>query len=77
LAKKGYEALPAENGTLELTDEESVAHPDTIAALLVHSGLALLKLNVEEENLESYFLRTIGNNGNTLNRNTIEGGKVK
>jgi len=63
LAEKGFNALPAADGTLELADEQSVAHPDAIAAILVNAGLALLRLNVEEENLESYFLRTIGDNG--------------
>jgi len=60
LADKGFNALPAADGTLELADEESASRPDTIAAILVNAGLALLKLNVEEENLESYFLRVVG-----------------
>ena len=68
LAEKGYEAFPAGDGVFELRDKKSIAHPDIIATILVHAGLPLLELAVEEENLESYFLRTIG---------AVAGGGVK
>jgi ABC-2 type transport system ATP-binding protein len=42
---------------------ESLRQPEAVAELLVRQGSPPTRLLVEEENLESYFLRTIGMNG--------------
>jgi ABC-2 type transport system ATP-binding protein len=42
---------------------EAIKRPDTIATLMVHSGCPPTLLKVEDEDLESYFLRTIGMKG--------------
>ena len=46
---------------IEITDEYAIEHPDEIAIKLVNAGLPPLMLNLIEEDLESYFLRTINN----------------
>ena len=59
LEQKGYAVgLPTE-GLLELTGEEAIHHPEAVATLLVNAGCPPSLLKVEEEDLESYFLRTI------------------
>jgi ABC-2 type transport system ATP-binding protein len=40
-----------------MTTAEAVRHPDGVAGLLVHAGCPPLHLAVEEEDLESLFLR--------------------
>ncbi|PKP22448.1 MAG: bacitracin ABC transporter ATP-binding protein [Bacteroidetes bacterium HGW-Bacteroidetes-21] len=47
----------------ELESESAIANPDEIATLLVNKGVPPTMLNVVEEDLESYFLRTIGIKG--------------
>jgi hypothetical protein len=44
---------------IEVSDNDFIDHPDKMAALLVGNNLPLLHLGVTEEDLESYFLRTI------------------
>lgn len=63
LLKAGHRVSVAEDGTLNVEDEQAIAHPDRISAFLVHAGCPPAMLKVEEEDLESYFLRTIGVNG--------------
>ncbi|MNC47353.1 Energy-coupling factor transporter ATP-binding protein EcfA2 [compost metagenome] len=60
LADKGYLVREGTEGTLELADERAVRHPEFVARLLADAGLPLSLLKVEEEELESYFLKTIG-----------------
>jgi ABC-2 type transport system ATP-binding protein len=60
LAKEGYTVDASRDGALEIKDDTAIAHPEDIAALLVNSGLPPTLLRVEEEDLESYFLRAIG-----------------
>ena len=66
--QKAYEILQA-NGIdiitkgdvlLETSDQDSIKYPEKIAALLSNSGIPPKMLYVFEEDLESYFLRTIG-----------------
>ncbi len=47
-------------GAFELIGPQAVRRPDEIARLLIERGIALTHLVVEEEDLESYFLRLIG-----------------
>ncbi len=63
LKNEGYSVNQTNEGILEITGEKALNHPEEIAAFLVHSGLPPSLLNVEEEDLESYFLRIIGVNG--------------
>jgi ABC-2 type transport system ATP-binding protein len=51
-----------EDGLLELTDTDAIAHPDRINVLLVQAGCVPTMLKVDEEDLEAYFLRIIGEN---------------
>ncbi|MBU0488392.1 MAG: ABC transporter ATP-binding protein [Bacteroidetes bacterium] len=45
---------------LEIPDESTISDPGAIATLLVNNQLPPSLLNMVEEDLESYFLRTIG-----------------
>jgi ABC-2 type transport system ATP-binding protein len=63
LINNGYSVNVSEEGTLEVDSENAIAHPETIATLLVQAGLPPTLLRVDEENLESYFLRIIGMKG--------------
>ncbi|MFF4623841.1 ABC transporter ATP-binding protein [Nonomuraea jabiensis] len=60
LRTHGYHPAAAGSGGLLLTDERALSRPDQIAAVLVHGGVPLTELRLEEEDLETYFLRTIG-----------------
>lgn len=51
------------DGAIELKDESSVEHPDDVNMLLVSAGVPPIYLVVEEEELEHYFLRLIGMDG--------------
>lgn len=48
------------NGFLETKDLKAIQQPEMIATILVNSKLPPKMLNIVEEDLESYFLRTIG-----------------
>ncbi|HEU5440117.1 MAG TPA: ABC transporter ATP-binding protein [Ktedonobacterales bacterium] len=45
---------------LRLSDAHAIAHPEEVARRLVEAGIALTRLSVEEEDLESQFLRLVG-----------------
>jgi ABC-2 type transport system ATP-binding protein len=49
----------AGNGALELTDRRAVERPDEIARLLVRAGTPPITLKVEQDDLETHFLRLI------------------
>ncbi|WP_440945685.1 ABC transporter ATP-binding protein [Methanosarcina sp. T3] len=55
----GYDAVLSQDRNLIITDERAINHPEKIAEVLVHSGCPPVLLMVEEEDLESYFLRSI------------------
>lgn len=61
LKDKGFAFTLDENSMLETTDTTAIQRPEIISTLLVNSGLPLKMLNVIEEDLETYFLRIIGN----------------
>jgi ABC-2 type transport system ATP-binding protein len=65
LRESGYAAVVTKEGCLESTDRSAIDHPEVIASLLVHKGMPPRLLEVEEEDLESYFLRIIGMKGGT------------
>jgi ABC-2 type transport system ATP-binding protein len=59
LVAAGFAVSPAD-GQLVLTDERAVRHPDDIAVLLVRAGHPPTGLRVEREDLETHFLRLVG-----------------
>jgi ABC-2 type transport system ATP-binding protein len=63
LLEKGYLVRLSGQGSMEITDDEAVQNPDIINKLLSDADLPLTMLKVEEESLESFFLRIIGING--------------
>ena len=60
LLENGYSVDVSKEGLLEVKGNDAIKHPENIANILVYAGLPLKLLKVEEENLESYFLRAIG-----------------
>jgi ABC-2 type transport system ATP-binding protein len=66
LSQNGYFPELNEKRILELRSDKAVNHPEDVAKLLVGTGVQLTLLKVEEEDLESYFLRTIGVKGEVL-----------
>lgn len=62
LMKEGYSVKTTKEGVLEITDKKGIERPDIVATMLVNAQLPPTLLKVEEEDLESYFLRTIGGN---------------
>jgi ABC-2 type transport system ATP-binding protein len=64
LLQEGYTVNKVNGNLLEVTGREAISHPDKVASQLVHSGHPPVMLKVEEEDLESYFLRIIGNTEN-------------
>jgi ABC-2 type transport system ATP-binding protein len=63
LTFNGYGAFLDETGKIEIKDEKAIAHPSEIAKIMAFAGLPPTFLMIEEEDLESYFLRTIGLKG--------------
>ncbi len=67
LANAGYPAKIAPEGVLELISPVSIERPDEISSLLVQAGAPPTQLFVDEEDLEQYFLRLVGMNGENRN----------
>jgi ABC-2 type transport system ATP-binding protein len=63
LSKEGIPATVNEERLIEINSKEALQHPEKINSLLVQSGYSPSMLKVDEEDLETYFLRVIGNNG--------------
>ncbi|MCU0472939.1 MAG: ABC transporter ATP-binding protein [Bacteroidales bacterium] len=59
LENRGYLVTLTEEGILEVTGKDSLTEPENISVLLVQSGFAPSLLKVEEEDLETIFLRVI------------------
>jgi ABC-2 type transport system ATP-binding protein len=59
LEKNGYSLSLSEDEILEIQGAEAISNPDKVAILLVNSGYPPTMLNVEEEDLETFFLRVI------------------
>jgi ABC-2 type transport system ATP-binding protein len=64
IAVDGYSGdVHSTNGTagaLHLSDVNAIAHPEEVARRLVGAGVNLTRLSVEEEDLETQFLRLVG-----------------
>lgn len=60
LAGAGFTTEITSDGTIVVKDSAAIERPDDVATLLVNAGHAPTMLNVEEEDLEHYFLRLIG-----------------
>jgi ABC-2 type transport system ATP-binding protein len=63
LTSSGYPAEILPEGIIELKNSASIDHPDDIASLLVRAGAPPTQLLVEQEDLEQYFLRLVGMDG--------------
>ena len=59
LNQEGYVFDQSNNGCIILQEERAIEFPDVIATLLVNAHVPPTLLKVEEEDLESFFLRTI------------------
>ncbi|WP_405152522.1 AAA family ATPase [Paenibacillus sp. FSL K6-0108] len=60
LSDSGYAVHSTSNNGFALPDDHAVKHPEHIARLLAHHEVPLTMLNIEEENLEHYFLKVVG-----------------
>lgn len=47
-------------GALRVSSADAIGHPESVARRLVAAGVELTRLSVEEEDLESQFLRLVG-----------------
>ncbi len=47
------------DGSVIISDDEAILHPENISSMLVSEGLPLTRISVEEEDLEHYFFRII------------------
>lgn len=63
MLEKGIESAETTNHLIEIVNPEAINHPAMISTLLVEKQLAPSLVNVVEEDLESYFLRTIKEKG--------------
>ena len=60
LINAGFSAGIRQDGTIEVQDDAAIERPDEVATRLVKAGHAPTMLNIEQEDLEHYFLRLIG-----------------
>ncbi|MDE3090582.1 MAG: ABC transporter ATP-binding protein [Chloroflexota bacterium] len=56
----GFSVDMTSDGTIEVKDKVAMERPDDIATRLVNAGHAPTMLNIEQEDLEHYFLRLVG-----------------
>ena len=66
LLAAGFTVESGSGGVLLLTREDALAHPDVIARRLIQDGVALTRLSLAEEDLETQFLRLVGAPGEGL-----------
>jgi ABC-2 type transport system ATP-binding protein len=59
LESNGYISVLSEDGVLEIPGSDAISDPGKFASLLVKSGFPPTMLKVEEEDLETFFLRVI------------------
>lgn len=65
LENKGYLVTKTEDEILEVTGKDALTEPENISELLVKSGVAPSLIRVDEEDLETFFLRVINMKGGT------------
>ena len=63
LSGAGFSAEMTSDNTIGVKDTAAIERPDDIATRLVNAGYAPTMLNVEQEDLEHYFLRLVGADG--------------
>jgi ABC-2 type transport system ATP-binding protein len=63
LTNAGFAVENTSNGMIEVKDTDAVERPDDIATQLVNAGHPPTMLDVEQEDLEHYFLRLVGLEG--------------
>lgn len=63
LSNAGYNVQLTEDGMMGLTGVNALTHPEEIARILVRADCPPTQLNIAEEDLEGYFLRTIRETG--------------
>ena len=63
LARMGYSAERNAENLLEIINEDAIESPEIISSEMVYGGCPPTLLKVVEEDLETYFLRTIGAEG--------------
>lgn len=66
LSLAGYTSQLNKNGVIETYNKKAIQHPEEISRFLVYKGFPPTKLIVEEEDLESYFLRIIKGKGEVV-----------
>jgi ABC-2 type transport system ATP-binding protein len=62
LTQLGYTPGYLPDGSLELSGDSAISHPEKVSALLASHGFPPAKIIVEEEDLEHYFFRIIKTN---------------
>lgn len=67
LIAAGYPAEITQDGAIDLHDDASIERPDDISRLLVQAGVPATQLVTDEEDLEHYFLRLVGADGDKQN----------
>jgi ABC-2 type transport system ATP-binding protein len=60
LVNAGFSAKILSNNIIEVNDDIAIDRPEDIATRLVNAGQAPMMLNIEQEDLEQYFLRLVG-----------------
>ncbi len=60
LQSAGFSAVLNSNDTLDIKDDAAIRQPENIATRLVNAGHPPTLLQVDEEDLEHYFLRLVG-----------------
>ena len=63
LIQNGYLPEKTKDNLIEIKDDSAISRPDVVATIMVNAGCPPTLLKVEEEDLESYFLKTIGMKG--------------
>lgn len=63
LSEKGISAKISDDRLIEITDENAITDSEKINVMFVQAGCPPSMIRIEEEDLESYFLRVIGNDG--------------
>lgn len=63
LKNQGFDSTLTEDGLIEIKSDKALIHPENVNSHLVEAGFPPSMLKIEEEALESYFLRIIGKKG--------------